>query len=635
MARLLRERVPAAARVLRRARPAAHRSRGADPDLAGGDASPPARSGSRIAAPTAGSTGSASFAPNDLLPGEPDATGREFTLADLLRRALRLIADFLASLPDERGRARRRRTARERAGRHRRGLVGARSLRRRAARSIALDAVNDALAALVAEDADLRRTWHLVAVMTTRSRAGCSPTGSSPAGAASATSTTRTSSTGSRVTARRTGWRTSRSSAASTTSCSPTAARHAPRAASAPAWPSSSRPRCSSSTAARSSGRWRPAWATSCSRRSTRRCVRRGVEFEFFHRVDALHLSGDRTADRRGHDRPPGALAPGLERYEPLVRVGGLPCFPSRPPRDQLDADPTTWTTQPLESHFCDVARRRDARRCAAARTSTSLVLAIPVGMAPHRLPRADRGPARVARDGRAPAGRPPPRPSSCGCARTSRRSAGPSPGPTVSAYESPLQHVGLDAAADRRASRGRRTTGRARSRTSAARSTRRGRRTSPPMWPRSGRACAPTPSTSSSTSSRICCPAARPAGRFRWDLLCGRDGHAGASAIDTQLCLANVDPSDRYVQCAPGTDALPAARRRERLRQPLPRRRLDRQRPQRRLHRGGDAVRPAGGQRRPRPLARPPDRRDLAQLTWASIACRSRIVMMPRPVSM
>jgi nicotinamidase-related amidase len=44
--------------------------------------------------------------------------------------------------------------------------------------------------------------------------------------------------------------------------------------------------------------------------------------------------------------------------------------------------------------------------------------------------------------------------------------------------------------------------------------------------------------------------------GAFRWDLLCGRNGHAGRAAIDSQLLLANVDPSDRYVQCAPGSDA-------------------------------------------------------------------------------
>ena len=50
--------------------------------------------------------------------------------------------------------------------------------------------------------------------------------------------------------------------------------------------------------------------------------------------------------------------------------------------------------------------------------------------------------------------------------------------------------------------------------------------------------------------------PATSTGGSFRWDLLCGRDGHNGSSAIDTQLYLANVDPSDRYVQCAPGSDA-------------------------------------------------------------------------------
>jgi hypothetical protein len=43
--------------------------------------------------------------------------------------------------------------------------------------------------------------------------------------------------------------------------------------------------------------------------------------------------------------------------------------------------------------------------------------------------------------------------------------------------------------------------------------------------------------------------------GSFRWELLCGRNGQSGRDAIDTQLYLANVDPSDRYVQCAPGSD--------------------------------------------------------------------------------
>src|SRR6202000_3481537 len=43
--------------------------------------------------------------------------------------------------------------------------------------------------------------------------------------------------------------------------------------------------------------------------------------------------------------------------------------------------------------------------------------------------------------------------------------------------------------------------------------------------------------------------------GSFRWELLCGRDGQRGAAALDTQFYVANSDPSDRYVQCAPGSD--------------------------------------------------------------------------------
>ena len=67
----------------------------------------------------------------------------------------------------------------------------------------------------------------------------------------------------------------------------------------------------------------------------------------------------------------------------------------------------------------------------------------------------------------------------------------------------------------------------------------------SPRQRPRSRRAQARAPS-----ARRV------RGGAFRWELLCGRDGHSGRSAIDTQLVLANIDPSDRYVQCSPGSDA-------------------------------------------------------------------------------
>ncbi|MFO0762348.1 MAG: NAD(P)-binding protein [Byssovorax sp.] len=64
--------------------------------------------------------------------------------------------------------------------------------------------------------------------------------------------------------------------------------------------------------------------------------ARRGVEFCFFHAVENIGLDADRTAvesvriarqvDLRG------------EVYQPLVEVGGVPCWPSRPLYDQIEA---------------------------------------------------------------------------------------------------------------------------------------------------------------------------------------------------------------------------------------------------------------------------------------------------------
>ena len=42
----------------------------------------------------------------------------------------------------------------------------------------------------------------------------------------------------------------------------------------------------------------------------------------------------------------------------------------------------------------------------------------------------------------------------------------------------------------------------------------------------------------------------------FRWDLLCAADDVGGPERFDTQFWTANTDPSDRYVQSLPGTDA-------------------------------------------------------------------------------
>ncbi|MGI9053152.1 MAG: FAD-dependent oxidoreductase, partial [Ilumatobacteraceae bacterium] len=107
---------------------------------------------------------------------------------------------------------------------------------------------------------------------------------------------------------------------------------------------------------------------------------RRGVEFEFFHRVDELHVAADCARIGAVTLGVQAQLAPGYERYEPLVRVKGLPCFPDAPLGDQLVL-PDSVDGRSFESHS---ALRHDVgqRVLRAGDDFDALVFAIPVGMA-------------------------------------------------------------------------------------------------------------------------------------------------------------------------------------------------------------------------------------------------------------
>ena len=106
---------------------------------------------------------------------------------------------------------------------------------------------------------------------------------------------------------------------------------------------------------------------------------RRGVKFEFFHRLDALHLDTSRRSVATITMGRQAQLAEGLQHYEPLTRIRGLPVFPKLPLTEQLRA---TAGLDATESHF-------GARDDVETRTLRSgvdfdhVVLAVSIGMVP------------------------------------------------------------------------------------------------------------------------------------------------------------------------------------------------------------------------------------------------------------
>ncbi len=279
---------------------------------------------------------------------------------------------------------------------------------------------------------------------------------------------------------------------------------------------------------------------------------RRGVDFELFHRVDRLHVSGDGLAIDGVTVGRQARLADGVERYEPLVRVRDLPCFPAAPLVEQLaDVD---IEGQPLESHWCEWpdAEQRVLRRGV---DFDDLVFAIPPGMASFVCDElvAHRRAWRAMLTNLST--------TATQALQLWLNASEPSlgwrhPGMTVSAYAQPFntwasmdQLIGAE------------------------------------DWPAHDRPgtiayfCgaldAPWPLDPHDRSYPERARAGVRAGAqrfiteelghllpgavdhdgFRWELLCGAGDAEGPGRLDSQLCLANVDPSDRYVQCVPGSD--------------------------------------------------------------------------------
>lgn len=276
---------------------------------------------------------------------------------------------------------------------------------------------------------------------------------------------------------------------------------------------------------------------------------RRGVQFEFFHRVDQLHPSSDGRRIEAISVGRQARLAGDRAHYEPLVRLKGLPCFPDRPLVGQL-REGAAIESEPLEAHWCtwpDAERwvLRDGEDFDVA------VFAIPPGMA--------RFVCRELAESRPEWGDMIERVATVATQsfqlwlREPESALGwAHPGSTLSAFDEPfstwasMPHL-LDAE----------------------------------EWPASDRPqtvayfCGVLDAPSAVDARQAAALDQRVRSRaveyleremkgllpgsvgphgFRWELLCG-GGRDGPDSFASQYWRANVDPSDRYVQSLPGTD--------------------------------------------------------------------------------
>ena len=357
---------------------------------------------------------------------------------------------------------------------------------------------------------------------------------------------------------------------------------------------------------------------------------RRGVEFEFFHRVDGLHLSGDRSAVEADLGRSPGTAgrrAGGLRAAGPGARPALLP----GPAAHRAARRPAGISDHDLESHWCSWP---DADRVVLRRgvDFDVAVLAIPLGMAPVVCRELIDRPARwreMVTHVRTVATQ-----SLQLWLREAEPDLGwPHPGATVSGYVKPFdtwssmpQVIDAEDWPDDD-----------RPRTVAYFCS-----TLAAPWP-PGRPGPPTPGATMPACETHApvrragtgAPAARH--RRRAGLPLGpalRRAPGAGRARSTPSSGGPTSTRPTATSSRAGHGPVPAPAGRERLRQPVPRRRLDRLRSQRRLHRGRGPLRPRGRQRGARPIAVPPHRRPLPALTPHPLGRWTRAGMYHRACS-
>ena len=284
---------------------------------------------------------------------------------------------------------------------------------------------------------------------------------------------------------------------------------------------------------------------------------RRGVQFEFFHRLDGLHLDQRHQAIDRITMGRQIHLAEGRDHYEPLTRVRGLPVFPAAPLLDQLavsDRDGSTGNWPSLETYWSDY-QDAETRVLVRGVDFDHAVLAVSLGMVPvvARELIEDRPEWReMVTNVRTVATQ-----AFQIWMRPDEPALGwPEPGVTISAHKRPFE------------------TWASMPQTLWAEDWPDGERPRTvayfcgslnATWPTAEKGgdyarryqqfVRAEAATYVDRHLRIYFPRAFGSGGFDWHLLSGADGQRGTSALATQHVSANVDPSDRYVQSIPGSD--------------------------------------------------------------------------------
>ncbi|GAB3074527.1 hypothetical protein GCM10027053_45400 [Intrasporangium mesophilum] len=273
---------------------------------------------------------------------------------------------------------------------------------------------------------------------------------------------------------------------------------------------------------------------------------RRGVEFRFFRRLDRMTLGPDRTVGSVTLTRQ-ADLRPGLDRYEPLVRVGGLQCWPDGPLLDQLDGVPGDGCDElghGLESHW-GPADGTGTETLTAGADFDVAVLAVSLGMVPH-----------VAADL---------------VAADSRWRAMVDGVATVATHAAQLWFGASEHDLGWQGPAGVTLTGFGdRFDTWASMSHLLPREGWPSAGPTSlAYLCGAMPDAPPAAGRSLVrdhlvrflddeagdlWPGAATAAGFRWDLLWDGSGRTGRARLDGQYYRANLDPSDRYVQSLPGS---------------------------------------------------------------------------------